>query len=136
MPEQAGPQSIADAVEYLQAHLDQPLRCEALARRLGLSFHRFHRQFRAVVGEPPWAYLRRLRLERAAFLLAITDASVCQIALEVGYKTHEAFSRAFRSQFGLSPSGYRAEHSRSQLVVPAHVEVAEPSKAGSTRAAS
>lgn len=117
--------SIPGVVDYLEAHLGRPRGCDELARRAGLSAHHFNRRFRSQVGEPPWAHLRRLRLERGALLLAMTELPVCGVALEVGYQTHEAFTRAFRSRFGTSPLAYRAEHSRTRLAVRGGLAVVE-----------
>ncbi len=80
---------------------------EALARHIGLSPTYLQRVFRAQVGESPAVYARRLRLERAAWLLSRPGATVTEVALESGYEAPEAFTRAFRSRFGVSPSEYR-----------------------------
>jgi AraC family transcriptional regulator len=69
-------------------------------------FH-FHRVFRGMLGEPLAAHVRRIRLERAATRLRLTRRSVIDIAFEAGYDSHEAFTRAFRAGFGLSPTEYR-----------------------------
>lgn len=116
---------IADVVEYVQDHLDRPLHLEALARRGGRSPHHFHRAFRASVGEPPAAHVRRLRLERAALWLVTTDLPVCQVAFAVGYETHEAFTRAFTVAFGASPRSYRAERSRTGMATSGSFEIVE-----------
>jgi AraC family transcriptional regulator len=63
--------------------------------------------FSNAVGETPKRHVDRLRLERAAYKLAITEESVLEIALDVGFKNHETFSRAFKRAFGYSPKDYR-----------------------------
>lgn len=92
---------------HVQRHLDEPLALEELARLACLSPHHFHHVFTGMLGEPLASHVRRLRLERAASRLKLTDLTVIQIALEAGYETHEAFSRAFRKNFGLSPVQFR-----------------------------
>jgi len=62
------------------------------------------------VGEPFKEHIRRLRLERAAQRLKRLDEPVTGLALDAGFETHEAFTRAFKSMFGTSPSDYRAAH--------------------------
>ena len=56
-----------------------------------------------MLGESLGSHVRRLRLERAASRLKLTETPVVQVAFEAAYETHEAFSRAFRKAFGLSP---------------------------------
>src|SRR5687768_2979629 len=83
----------------LQLALDRELSLEALARRCGYSPFHFHRFFSSAVGETPKQHVNRLRLERAAYRLAITRATVLEIALSVGFKNHETLSRAFKRAF-------------------------------------
>ena len=67
----------------------------------------FHRVFRALIEETPAAMRRRLLTERAAWQLGRTHLPVTEIALDAGYGSLEAFSRAFRRAFGVSPSLFR-----------------------------
>lgn len=92
---------------YIQRHLDDPLTLEELARVACFSSYHFHRIFRAMVGESVKEYIRRIRLERAAFQLLYTTRQIVAIALNAGYETHESFTRAFRHRFAMSPSEYR-----------------------------
>ena len=79
-----------------------------LASRAGWSAFHFHRAFRAVVRETPKQYALRLRLQQAALRLTSSDDSILDIALSVGFNSHEVFTRAFRRHFGLAPARYRA----------------------------
>jgi AraC family transcriptional regulator len=79
-----------------------------LAARTGSSPFQLHRAFRAMVGESPKRYTLRLRLERAAIQLVTPGASVLEVALNAGFKSHEVFTRAFIRHFGLTPIAYRA----------------------------
>ena len=99
----------------VESHLDQELSLRSLARRYGYSPFHFHRFFSGVVGETPKRHVDRLRLERAAYKLAITDETVLAIALSVGFKNHETFSRAFKRAFAHSPSGYRRAARAAQV---------------------
>ena len=78
-----------------------------LPRRAYRSRSHFYRLFRALVEESPGTLRRRLLLERAAWQLAFTGSSVTQIAFEANYGSLEAFTRAFRKAFRVSPSLYR-----------------------------
>ena len=60
-----------------------------------------------VLGETPGTRQRRLRLDRAAWLLLTSRATVLDIALETGWESHETFTRAFRTRFGVTPSSFR-----------------------------
>jgi AraC family transcriptional regulator len=93
---------------FIQEHLDEELPLDRLARVAHFSPYHFHRIFRGLVGEGVNEYVRRLRLESAAVALKSSGRSIIRVALDAGYGTHEAFSRAFRQQFGVSPSQYRA----------------------------
>lgn len=91
----------------LQLEDDQSL--DVLAARSGWSRFHFHRGFTRFVGETPKTYAQRLRLERAAALLASSLDPVLAIALAVGFSSHEVFNRAFRRQFACTPTQYRSK---------------------------
>ena len=93
---------------HIQQNLDDALPLEDLAAIAHFSPFHFHRVFTGMVGESVKQYVRRLRLERAAMRLKHGERPVTSIAFEAGYETHEAFTRAFRSAFGRSPSEFRA----------------------------
>jgi len=95
-------------LEHIDQHLDQPLELGDLAQVAHFSPYHFHRLFSAWVGEPLGVYLRRRRLACGAHLLASRpEASILEIALEVGFGSGEAFSRAFKQHFSVSPSTWR-----------------------------
>ncbi|QDU66718.1 AraC family transcriptional regulator [Engelhardtia mirabilis] len=104
---------IRRAQRLLEERLSEDLPLAEVAAAAGLSPFHFHRLFRGLVGEPVAAHVRRLRLERAAHRLEQTDADILSIALDVGYGSNEAFTRAFARQFGVAPSTYRAEGASS-----------------------
>ncbi len=87
--------------------LDTQTKTQDLARQAYQSRTKFHRLFRTMVDETPAAMRRRLLLERAAFQLANTGMSVTDVALDANYGSLEAFTRAFRKAFRISPSLYR-----------------------------
>lgn len=84
-----------------------------MARKACFSRRQFHRLTLDVLGETPAAHQRRVRLDRAAWLLLTTPATVLDIALETGWESHEVFTRAFRAQFGTTPSALRKDRGRS-----------------------
>lgn len=114
-------------VDVLASTLDdQEATGVALAARAGLSRYHFDRVVAAVAGEPPSAFRRRILLERAAYRLATTHETVLSIAMDAGYSSHEAFTRAFRRAFGRTPSTWRRSPSRFQLDAPSQVHFHPP----------
>lgn len=105
---QADDQDRAQRLSAIVANsLDSPATTQDLARQAYQSRTRFHRLFRTVIEETPAAMRRRLLLERAAWQLAHTATPVTDVALDAGYGSLEAFTRAFRKAFRTSPSIYR-----------------------------
>jgi AraC-like DNA-binding protein len=99
---------LREILELVEESLDEPEFAAAeLADRAYLSRYHFDRLVRAALGEPPGAFRRRLLLERAAYRLATTDTTVIDIAVEAGYASPDAFTRAFARGFGCAPSQYR-----------------------------
>lgn len=94
-------------LQHIESCLDEPPELEELASTACFSPYHFHRLFTAVMGESVAAYIRRLRLQRAAWRLSYSRLPVTEIALEAGYDRVEVFTRAFRSGFGMPPSTYR-----------------------------
>ena len=87
--------------------LDREQDAKSLARHAYRSRTQFYRVFRAMIEETPVAMRRRLLLERAAWQLSRTQLSVTEIGLNANYGSLEAFTRAFRKAFRISPSLYR-----------------------------
>ncbi|MDX7711233.1 AraC family transcriptional regulator [Aeromonas caviae] len=92
---------------------DPDLSIEALASRACLSLYHFHRVFTAVVGEAPGEMCRRLRMQRAAWQLCYTDASVTAIALGAGLGSSQAFTKAFRRHYGCTPGAFRRDKGKN-----------------------
>lgn len=115
-------QRVLEVLVYVQNHLDDELTVDNLSEQAGFSPYHFHRLFRGVVGETMMGFVRRLRLERAAFRLMHTSEPVAALALEAGYSSAEPFSRMFRKSFGLSPSAFRERHGR-KWHLPAEIDL-------------
>jgi len=93
---------------HIRNNLDHSPTLEELAQVAHFSPFHFHRIFRGMTGESLKAHLRRLRIEKAASRLWQTDDPIIRIALDSGFESHAAFSRAFKTQMGLSPSQWRS----------------------------
>ncbi len=103
-------------VESLASHLDEhDADGDDLAARMYLSRSHFDRVVAATSGESPGRFRRRVLLERAAFRLLTTGTGVLDIAVEAGYSSHEAFTRAFARAYGSAPSVWRSAPTRIQL---------------------
>jgi len=105
----AWPERVMRVANHVQSHLDDDLDPGDLAALAGLSRHHFHRVFRGMTGESVMGFVRRLRLERAAQQLKYSTQSVTDLAFASGYGSHEAFTRAFRSRFGVPPAEFRRQ---------------------------
>lgn len=114
-------------VDVLAASLDDPeAHAGDLAARMYVS--RFHcdRIVGAVSGETPARFRRRILLERAAYRLVTRDLGVLDIAIEAGYSSHAAFTRAFTRAYGAAPSAWRTAPRHIQLSTPNGVHFHPP----------
>src|SRR5581483_1172929 len=98
--------------------LDESGGTDELARKAYRSRAHFYRIFQALMDETPGALRRRLLLERAAWQLNRTQATVTEIAFDANYGSLEAFTRAFRKAFRVSPSLFRRTGA-SRIYLPA-----------------
>jgi AraC-like DNA-binding protein len=97
-----------------------------LAARMYLSRFHFDRIVCAVAGESPARFRRRVLLERGAYRLVTSGLSVLDVAVEAGYSSHEAFTRAFQRAYGRPPSAWRTAPRRFQLSAPNGVHFHPP----------
>lgn len=96
------------ALWYIESHLGTPLTLDEIAGVGGVS--RFHmvRAFAAATGLPVMRYVRARRLSEAARALARGAPDILSLALDADYGSHEAFTRAFRDHFGVTPEAVRS----------------------------
>src|SRR4029078_2790081 len=96
------------ALWYIESHLAEPLTLDDVAGVAGVS--RFHlvRAFATATGISVMRYVRCRRLSKAAQALAAGAPDILTLALEADYGSHEAFTRAFRDHFGVTPEQVRA----------------------------
>ena len=119
-------QAMLSTLIHIQTHLEGDLSLDLLAERVGFSAYHFHRIFHEILGEPVKEYVRRLRVERAAYRLKTSEETILKIALDAGFKTHESFTRAFQRQFGITPNQFRsnflqASHTRKKQIQPKYI---------------
>jgi AraC family transcriptional regulator len=99
---------LRQVIDYMHAHLDEPITLSELAAIAGLSVTHFSRAFRDAAGKPPHAFLIDLRLERACELLENSELSITQIAFDCGFEQSQYFATLFRRKLGCSPRVWRA----------------------------
>lgn len=98
---------VGRALALLHARPAHPWSVDELAREVGLSRSALADRFTTLLGQPPVQYLTRWRLQLAAQKLRAGQASVAQVAEDVGYESEAAFSRAFKREIGTPPSAWR-----------------------------
>lgn len=104
---------VGRALALIHHKLTEPWSAEALASEVALSRSAFVQRFTSFVGMPPIRYLTVMRLQAARLNLRETSKTIVQIAHSVGYESGEAFSRAFKREYGLSPAQWRDEQSKA-----------------------
>lgn len=99
--------AIQKSLWFVETHLAEPFGLDEVAAAAGLSPHYLVRAFGAATGRSVMRYVRGRRLTEAARALAAGAPDILTVALDAGYGSHEAFTRAFRDQFGLTPESAR-----------------------------
>lgn len=119
--------TFAAFVDSLASHLDDhDARGEDLAARVHLSRFHFDRVVSATAGETPSKFRRRILLERSAYRLATTAMGVLDVAVEAGFSSNEAFTRAFQRAYGVAPSAWRSRPRQPHLDSPNGVHFHPP----------
>ncbi len=101
-------QAVIRATDWIEAHLREPISLDAIARRVGFSLWHFHRIFAEMTGDSLGSYIRKRRLTAAADeIMRSPRISLLDLALTYQFESHEAFTRAFRATFEITPSEFR-----------------------------
>lgn len=91
---------------YMEANLGERVLLADVAAAAHLSRSHFARAFRITTGQSVMAYLRRLRIERAKFLLVEREVSIAELSAQLGFAHHSHFTRLFRREIGMAPRTY------------------------------
>jgi len=121
-PQQKAPDPLERVLAHIERHLFEPLSVGALADVAELSPFHFSRLFTARLGESVMAYVRRRRMLQAAAKLGqnpgveddIAAPALIELALDCGFESQEAFTRAFKQVFGVTPGRYKRDPARYQ----------------------
>lgn len=121
-----GRDRLREFIDLILRSLDEDIDGAGIAARGCLSRYHFDRLVVAAIGESPGAFRRRLLLERAAWELRGSRATITRVAIESGYRSVEGFTRAFKRAFGATPGRYRSSPNGYWLAAPNGVHFHPP----------
>ena len=106
------------ALDYIEAHMTEPLKTEDIARQAYLSPYYFHRLFGVICGCTLGEYIRRRRLTLAAVELSVHKMKVIDAAYQYGYESPDSFCKAFTKFHGVTPSAAREPGAKLKCLPP------------------
>jgi AraC-like DNA-binding protein len=106
---------LCHARDLLRDWEDEPLSVSAVARVSGLSRFHFIRLFKAMFGETPQRYRSRAQIEKAKHLLILTDFSITNVCMSIGFSSVGSFSTLFLRRIGMSPSEFQRRYRPASL---------------------
>lgn len=106
-------EKIYHAAEILERRMLNPPGIFDLSRKVGLNHITLTQGFKEIVGQTPFKYLSKIRLQKAAKLIASGEQNITEAAFSVGYSSLSHFSKIFRSEFGVNPKAYSRLRSSS-----------------------
>ena len=99
------------SLDVINKHLSEPdFNVNRFSQEMAMSRQALHRKIRALIGQSATEFLRFVRLNKSAELLARKSGTVSEIAYDVGFSSQSYFTRSFRKLFGQSPSAYMRDH--------------------------
>ena len=108
---QSAPSKILDTMSYVQLHLDENLTVAQLAKRVNQNQDYFSKQFLIHTGQRPLNYIHEKKIERAQYLIATTDKTFLEIAMDTGFSNLPHFSKIFKQIVSLTPGECRHQNS-------------------------
>lgn len=117
------PDTVTQAIEYMNAHLHEPIALDVMAEAMECSVGHLSRLFKQKLNISPIQYLGQIRMERAAHLLVHTSATLQQIAEQIGYPDAHSLSRSFKNKRAFSNSlQKRSKPTVKQVETPIGIE--------------
>ena len=116
-------QAIYRVIYFIERHYGEELSVERLAKISGFSKYHFHRIFLSIVGENVSTFIRRIRLSASSGKLS--QHSVTEVAMKSGYETPSSFAKAFKENFGLSPSAYAKQKKINKETIMIDVKIVD-----------
>lgn len=100
-------EQIQQTLEFIEDHLGEEIDIDCLAKLAALSPFYYQRLFRRLVKKPVAEYIKLRRMAKATEALLSADRRILDVALELGFSSHEQFTRTFKDTFGMTPEEYR-----------------------------
>ncbi|RKD32388.1 AraC family transcriptional regulator [Lacrimispora algidixylanolytica] len=100
-------EQIQQTIEFIEEHLDEEIDMESLAKTASLSPFYYQRLFSRLVKKPVAEYIKLRRMAKATEAVLQKDKRILDIASDLGFSSHEHFSRTFKGTFGMTPDEYR-----------------------------
>ena len=104
--------------DYIQNHINDKITLTDLANIAFFSPWYAHRLFKEYTGLTVADYIRKIRLTEAAKQIKNANARIIDVALEMGFESHDGFTRAFVKEFKMTPSSYKSNHSPITFFIP------------------
>lgn len=117
--------AVDKALWFIETHFAQDINLDDIAKIAGVSRFHLSRAFNLAMGSSISSYVRGRRLTQAAHSLAAGAPEILAVAIEAGYSSHEAFTRAFRDQFNCTPEMVRAQKSIENLTLVEPIKMTE-----------
>jgi AraC family transcriptional regulator, carnitine catabolism transcriptional activator len=108
--------AVVQTQAIMRNHIDEPLSCREIARRVGLSLRQIERRFSDELHCSPLQHYRQIRVAKAHQLLQQTELSVTEVAFSCGFSSPEYFCRLYRALFGCSPSRDRRQSTTAPVL--------------------
>lgn len=102
--------AIQQCFDYISLHLEEKITLDQLAKLTGYAAYYLSKKFKKEVGCVPADYIRRQRLDQAAFLLRTTHEDVQTISIQLQFGSQSYFSESFRREYGMTPTEYRQKN--------------------------
>lgn len=110
--------TVQNMQDYIQNHINDKITLTDLANIAFFSPWYAHRLFKEYTGLTVADYIRKIRLTEAAKQIKNANARIIDVALEMGFESHDGFTRAFVKEFKMTPSSYKSNHSPITFFVP------------------
>ena len=101
-------EAVQKAIDYIEAHLPEPLPLEVLAKAAGYSKYHFQRLFLETVHMTPAVYIRRRRISEVVRAMGSGEGSISTLAFAWGFNSKENFTRAFKSEHHILPTEFKS----------------------------
>ncbi|EMI54497.1 helix-turn-helix domain-containing protein [Rhodopirellula sallentina] len=127
-PRNQGLLEVADAIAHIEINYAEVITLDQLIKISNMSRRNFLRTFETAMGDSPIQYLIRLRIRKACERLRVSEKSITEIAMDVGFSDSNYFSRKFRDIIGMSPREYKRMYREIPLPTAGEPETAEASR--------